>query len=333
MTMPAGRGLGKSRGAPLFGPSGGPSYLLLLLPRSRRHDAHGRARPPTVMDTRQPPPEAPIDLSLARALVLDQHPQLARRELVLVDEGWDNVTFRLGRDHALRVPRRRAAVPLLLNERRWLPLLAPRLPVAAPVPILDGAPSARLEWPWSIVRWVHGVTADTTPLRDDQEPVLARALRALHRSAPADAPANPFRGVPLSERREAVEERLERLHLTALRGPWARALDAPPARERVWLHGDLHPRNVVVRDGRLAGIIDWGDLCAGDPATDLACAWMLFDRASRHAFLEAYAPSEEVEARAAGWAVFFTSALLDTGEPRHVRIGEAALGRLAALRR
>lgn len=285
------------------------------------------------MDTLQPPPEATIDLSLAHALIRDQHPELADLELVLVDEGWDNVTFRLGRDHALRIPRRSAAVQLLLNERRWLPQLAPRLPVEAPVPVFDGFASPRLEWPWSIVRWVRGATADTATLHDDQAPVLARTLRALHHPAPAEAPANPFRGVPLSERREAVEERLERLRLTQLRGPWARALEAPVARERVWLHGDLHPRNVVVREGRLAGMIDWGDLCGGDPATDLACAWMLFDAPARRAFLDAYAPSEDVEARAAGWAVFFTSALLDTREPRHVRIGEAALGRFATARR
>ena len=99
---------------------------------------------------------------------------------------------------------------------------------------------------------------------------------------------------------------------------------------RVWLHGDLHPRNVLVQDGALAGIIDWGDVTAGDVATDLACAWMLFESArGREIFLGAYAPTEQIRARAAGWAVHFASGLLDSGEPRHVRIGLSVIRRLA----
>ena len=96
------------------------------------------------------------------------------------------------------------------------------------------------------------------------------------------------------------------------------------------LHGDLHPRNVLVQDGALAGIIDWGDVTAGDVATDLACTWMLFDFAhARELFLEAYAPSEQVRARAVGWVVHFASGLIDSGEPRHVLIGISIMRRLA----
>jgi len=127
-----------------------------------------------------------------------------------------------------------------------------------------------------------------------------------------------------------VEERLQRLDLQELVRPWKEAIEAPLARDRVWLHGDLHPRNVLVQDGALAGLIDWGDVTAGDVATDLACAWMLFASArARTLFLEAYAPSEQVQARAAGWAVHFASGLIDSGEPRHVQIGLSAMRRLA----
>lgn len=127
-----------------------------------------------------------------------------------------------------------------------------------------------------------------------------------------------------------MEERLQRLDLQGLVRPWKEAIEAPPARDRVWLHGDLHPRNVLVQDGALAGLIAWGDVTAGDVATDLACAWMLFAYArARTLFLEAYAPSEQVQARAAGWAVHFASGLIDSGEPRHVQIGLSAMRRLA----
>jgi len=128
-----------------------------------------------------------------------------------------------------------------------------------------------------------------------------------------------------------VEERLQRLGLETLVPTWLAALRAPPPDRRIWIHGDLHGRNVVVRDDVLVGVIDWGDITGGDVATDLASAWMLFDAPdARAALFEAYAPSPEVLVRAAGWAVNLASALLDSGEPRHVRMGEAARRRLAA---
>jgi len=107
--------------------------------------------------------------------------------------------------------------------------------------------------------------------------------------------------------------------------PGRRAIEAPPAQDRVWLHGDLHPRNLVVRDGALAGILDWGDITAGDVATDLAVAWLVFDSVGQDAFLEAYGPTEAEGCRALGWAVNFGSALLDGGESRHVRMGESII--------
>ncbi len=247
----------------------------------------------------------------------------------MVDEGWDNLTYRAGSAYAVRIPRRRVAVDLLLNEHRWLPFIAPRLSVAVPRPVFPGVPSALFPWPWSVVEWVPGKTADQSPLPPGQAPRLAEFLLALHRPAPADAPSNPFRGVPLEGRQDVVEERLARLDLNQLAHIWRTGIEAAPAEDSIWLHGDLHPRNVVVRDGTLAGIIDWGDVTAGDVATDLACAWMLFDsEAGGRAFLQAYEPSETSLIRAAAWAVNFATALLDSGEPRHVRIGAAVVRRL-----
>jgi len=281
------------------------------------------------VDARHPPAEVRIDADLVRRLLESQHPDLLPADVTLVDEGWDNVTYRVGATRAVRLPRRELAVQLLLNEQRWLPVLAPRVGLEAPVPVSVGRPSDLFPWPWSVVPWIEGATAEACSLSSESGEALAGALRALHVAAPDEAPPNPFRGVPLAARREAVEERLEGLGLDALRPLWSDALEAEPSSVRVWLHGDLHPRNAIVRGGRLVGLLDWGDLTAGDPATDLACAWMLFDPDGREAFLEAYAPSAEEYARAVGWAVNFASAHLDSAEPRHVAIGRAIAEQLS----
>ncbi|HEU5097553.1 MAG TPA: phosphotransferase [Roseiflexaceae bacterium] len=181
---------------------------------------------------------------------------------------------------------------------------------------------------------------------DQHEPHAAQArpfaafLRSLHRPAPLHAPANPVRGVPLGQRAAAVEARLQRLAgKTNLITPpimqiWHRALQAPLDVPPTWLHGDLHPRNVLVEQGAITGVIDWGDITSGDRATDLAAIWMLFaDRAARDEALAAYGTlSEATLQRAQGWAVLFGVMLLDTGlidNPRNALIGEQTLYRVA----
>lgn len=280
------------------------------------------------LDLRHPPAEVQVDVELARHLLETERPDLLTGELVLVAEGWDNFTYRVGRHHALRLPRREVAAQLLLNELEWLPHVAPWLHLAVPEPVVAGAPSSRFPWPWSVVRWIPGRTVEGCALAPAEAESLAAALRSLHRPAPPDAPFNPFRGVPLAARREVVEERLGRLKLQGLAPLWRRAIQAAPADASVWLHGDLHPRNVLIHDGRLVGIIDWGDMTAGDASTDLACAWMLFGRAGRSAFRQAYRPTETEWTRAMGWAVNFGSAMLDSGEPAHASIGRAIIEQL-----
>jgi aminoglycoside phosphotransferase (APT) family kinase protein len=281
------------------------------------------------MDSVRPAADVTIDLALARALLEQQLPRYAGYTLDRVDEGWDNVTFRVGSDYALRLPRRQIAVELLLKEQRWLPMVASRLSVAVPVPLAAGVPSELFPYPWSLVAWVPGTTADLAPLGSAQAEAVADVLRSLHVGAPADAPTNPVRGVPLAHRRLVVEKRLARPGAPDLAAVWRAALAAPRADESAWLHGDLHPRNAIVTDGRLSGLIDWGDMAAGDVATDLACAWMLFDSpGARAAFLEAYGPSEAERVRAAGWAVNFASALIASGDAVHERLGWQIAARL-----
>jgi len=278
----------------------------------------------------RPPAEVSVDVSLARALLEAQHPDFARQDVILVDEGWDNFTFRVGAGHALRIPRREVAVELILKEQRWLSAVAGRLGLRFPRVVAVGEPSELFPWPWSVVEWVTGRTSDTVRLREDQAEPLAQTLRRLHVDAPPDAPLNPVRGVPLAVRAPVVEERLELLELADVRAIWSNAIEAPSARRAVWMHGDLHARNVVVDDrGALVGFIDWGDMGAGDASTDLACAWTLFDSdEERRAFLAAYGATEDEQRRAAGWALIFATAFLGSRDALHERLGRGLLARL-----
>jgi aminoglycoside phosphotransferase (APT) family kinase protein len=281
-----------------------------------------------------PAADVPVDVPLPRRLGRAQYPALADLPVTPAGVGLDNATFRLGDELALRLPRRRAAAALVAHEQRWLPLLGPRLPLRVPVPVGVGAPQREYPWAWSIVPWLPGATADHAPPGDDQGEVLAAFLDALHTAAPAEAPHNPYRGVPLAARASAFAERVRRL---AARGRalddrllaiWHDALAAPPASASTWIHGDPHPRNVLVVDGRLTAVIDWGDLARGDRATDLAAVWMLLPhRAARERAMAAYRhASTATWRRARGWAAFFAVTLLDAGlanDPPTRAIGEA----------
>jgi aminoglycoside phosphotransferase (APT) family kinase protein len=290
----------------------------------------------TTPHIRQPPAEVDITRELVRALLWAQHPDLADLPIEPVDAGWDNAVFRVGADLAVRLPRRLVAVELLLKEQKWLPQLAGRLPLHTPVPVRSGEPGEGYPWCWSVVPWLEGVPADLCAIDGDQGATLAAFFAALHTPAPGDAPLNEWRGVPLSNRQVVVEERLPRLE-SSVAAPierlWRHALDAPLDAPTTWLHGDLHAQNVLVEDGKLSAIIDWGDLCQGDPATDLAAIWMLLgDAATRaHAIRLCPAVSEATWARARGWAIFFGALFNDmglAGDARHGATGRLTLQRL-----
>jgi aminoglycoside phosphotransferase (APT) family kinase protein len=287
-----------------------------------------------------PAAEVHIDAELVRALLQQQHADLAARPLTPMESGWDNMMFRLGDEWAVRLPRRAVSAALIEREQRWLPMLAGRLPLPVPAPVRVGVAGLGYPWRWSIVKWLPGAAADVSPPAADQASVLAHFLRALHTQAPSDAPRNPVRGVPLQQRADVVSERMARLHdrtllNDAVRGKWAEALRAPIDDEATWIHGDLHARNVLVERGRLSAVIDWGDLAQGDRATDLACMWMLLaSRSARQQAMSALGDvSEATWRRARGWAIFFGVTLLDTGlvnDPRNAVLGERILERIVA---
>ncbi|MET9462501.1 aminoglycoside phosphotransferase family protein [Streptomyces canus] len=264
---------------------------------------------------------AGIDEGFVRDLVRDQHPELADLEIRPVASGWDNQLWRLGDALAVRLPMTERAPALLRKEFRWLPELAKRLPLPIPTPQHFGEPTARFPRPWIIARWVPGEPADGAEISNVHQSVdnLAHFLRALHQPAPEDAPTNAARSVPLATLTEVFESRLaavaEAVDVRRVRQVWSQAIAAPhwtgPA---VWLHADLHPANALVSDGTISGIVDFGDLCAGDPATDLAAAWKLLPQGAADSFLTTYGMTTEAAVhRAKGWAVLSALDLLSIG--------------------
>ena len=289
------------------------------------------------MPANMPAAEHPIDASLVRALLQAQHPDLAALSITPVASGWDNAIFRLGDALAVRLPRRAIAAPLVLHEQRWLPELAGRLPLPIPAPVRTGVPGCGYPWAWSVCPWIEGLGADEAPPSPDETARdLAAFLRALHHAASPEAPRNPFRGGPLRDRDLALRERLvslaERVDVARARQAWEYALAAPAfAGTPVWVHGDLHPANLLVSGGRLAAVLDFGDLTAGDPATDLAAAWMLLPAEARAAFRSAYAPPDAATwRRARGWALSHALACLanSADNPRIARVGVTTLARV-----
>lgn len=284
----------------------------------------------------RPAPEIDITPDLVRRLLQNQHSDLAHFDLSLLDRGWDNTNYRLGDDLVVRLPHRTVAAQLLTFEQRWLPVLAPRLPLPIPVPVRIGEPTDFYPWKWSVVPWVAGATAAESTLADPvaEAQRLGAFFRALHTPAPANAPVNIYRGVPLVDRTNAFETHAAMIPTTLandLRRILGQATTAAAATSVDWLHGDFHAKNVLVADGKFASIIDWGDITSGDRATDLAGAFMLvpdqLDVVAEHA-----GATEADWQRAKGWAANFAAVYLAQGNDAPVmtaignRLAETLLG-------
>lgn len=290
---------------------------------------------------RMPAAEVDVTTGLVQKLISEQHPDLAAEPLTMIANGWDNVIFRLGDDLTVRLPRRAAAAQLVVNEQRWLPGLADRLPVPVPVPVRVGRPSEDYPWHWTVGRWLPGRPLIDLPMAD-RSPLavpLAEFLAALHRPAPADAPHNPVRGVPLTDRAALAEEHLGGGHLPdadQLRPLWLEALNTPVrSGAPLWVHGDPHPANLLADHG-LAAVIDFGDITAGDPATDLATGWLSFDRTARQSFRDRYTALTGADLdtwiRARGWAIAIGMALVANSDdhPQLLAVGRHALASVLA---
>lgn len=254
--------------------------------------------------------EITTDARLVRALLEAQFPQWADLPIEPVaSAGTDNALYRLGDDMAIRLPRIDWAVAAVDKEYRWLPRLAPLLPVLVPVPLAKGSPAEAYPWPWSIYRWLDGenVTIDRIGELDVFATELAEFVAALHRIDPTDGPPAD-RGVPLAMRdaptRAAIGALDGIVDTGATTAAWETALEAAqwPA-PALWVHGDLSPGNLLIAHGRLSAVIDFGGVGVGDPACDLIVAWNLLPADARNVFRTALGVDDATWARGRGWAL------------------------------
>lgn len=282
-----------------------------------------------------------LDAERVASLIREQFPEWADRAIVPVEPGgWDNRTFRLGQDLLVRLPSHARYVPQVEKEQRWLPVLAPKLPLPIPAPVAMGQPGNGYPWPWSVYRWLQGSAASASARieMDDFARELAHFLRALQSIETAGAPMagahNFFRGGPVStydaETRDAIAALSDRIDVTRATALWQAALASQWQQPNVWVHGDIAASNLLIRDGRLAAVIDFGSCAVGDPACDLTIAWTFLAGSARTEFREAMPLDESTWQRARGWALW--KALIvasgQTGTTEAVREAWRVLGEL-----
>ena len=255
--------------------------------------------------------ELDTDDTLVRRLLAAQFPQWAELPVrALAVGGTDNAIYRLGAELSVRLPRRRGAGAGWLNkEFAWLPRLAPLLPFSIPTPLARGVAGEGYSNEWAVYNWLDGEDAASAHLDLPHAAVdLAELLAALQRIDPAGGPVPGGRGGPLLPRDEATRAGIaalgDAIDAVAVTAAWETALaapnwDGPP----VWIHGDLDARNLLVQDGRITGVIDWGSACVGDPACDVKVAWAVLDAETRPLFRDRLGIDDATWARGRGWAL------------------------------
>ena len=261
--------------------------------------------------------EVEIDDGLARRLVSSRFPRWADLPLRRVSSaGTDHAIFRLGDDLSVRLPRIGWASGQAEKEHRWLPRLAPRVPVEVPAPIELCAPTDEYPFPWCVAPWLPGETAELDRIDDVRRLAadLARFVTCLHaidtEGGPRPGEMGFSRGEPPAERdretRASIEAAAGLIDVDATTAAWDAALAVPPwSGPGVWVHGDLLPGNLLVVDDRLSAVIDWGGLAVGDPAADLMTAWSTLPPAARRVFRDGVEVDDDTWERARGWAISF----------------------------
>jgi aminoglycoside phosphotransferase (APT) family kinase protein len=290
--------------------------------------------------------EADIDAALVRRLLAAQFPHWAALPLQPVrSAGTDNALYRLGEERVVRLPRIHWAVEQVEKEQAWLPRLAPRLPLAIPVPLAKGAPGEGYPWDWSVYRWLEGENIAIERLADPRQAAtdLAQFVAAMQRiettDGPPPGPHNSFRGVPLAVRDAPTCAAIASLHgllddLDSVTAAWEAALHAGAwSGAPVWIHGDLQAGNLLTAQGRLHAVIDFGCLGVGDPACDLMVAWNLLSAETRSVFRETLQADDATWARGRGWALSVALIALpyyQTTNPALVAISRRAIAEVLA---
>ena len=255
--------------------------------------------------------ELETDERLVRQLLAAQFPQWAVLPIeALPFGGTDNAIYRLGDELSVRLPRRADWAPGSSDkEFEWLPKLEPLLPVAVPTPVARGAAGEGFPHEWTVYNWLEGEDATISPLDLPRTAVdLAELLAALWRIDPIGGPQPGGRGGSLRPRDEHTRQGIaalgDAIDAGAVTAAWEVALAAPEwGGPPVWIHGDLDARNLLVDDGRITGLLDWGSMCVGDPACDVKVAWAVLDAETRPIFRELLEIDDATWARGRGWAL------------------------------
>lgn len=264
-----------------------------------------------------------IDAILVARLMGEQFPHWASLPVVAVaQQGWDNRSFRVGERLVARLPSSARYAPQVDREQNWLPKVTPGLRVAAPDLVAKGSPSPAYPWPWSIYRWIEGEPATRAQLVDmgafavDVATFLSEMHAIDSRDGPRPSSHNCFRGGSLAVYDQQARAAIARVGddplRDAVRALWAEAIASEWSRPPVWVHGDLAASNLLVRRGRLCGVIDFGCLAIGDPACDLSFAWTFLDQDSRANFRRIVGLDDATWTRARAWALW-KAAILATG--------------------
>lgn len=273
-----------------------------------------------------------INDQLVGRLIGAQFPQWSDLPVAAVEQGgWDNRMFRLGREMVIRLPSAACYEAQIDKEQRWLPKLAPCLPVAVPTPVGLGRPGCGYEWHWSVYRWIDGARLhpDGITNRGKLAVELALFLKALQlvdiKNAPQAGLHNFHRGGSLrvydAETREAVELLAGELDSKRALELWAEAMNTSWASDPVWVHGDFAEGNLLERDGSLCAVIDFGCMAIGDPACDLVIAWTFLERSASLRFRNAMGLDAATWRRAQAWALW--KALITLVQARDVHPAEA----------
>lgn len=256
-----------------------------------------------------------VDIGVVRRLVREQFPQWAHLEIRPVAlPGWDNQTFRLGDTMSVRLPTADTYALAVEKEHRWLPVFAPQLPKPIPVPVGRGLPADGYPYPWSVYQWLEGEPAMTAPIFDLTAFArdVAEFLVALEAIDATDGPEpgrhSWFRGGPLevydADTRAAIEALGDRIPAAAATRMWETALRTSWPKAPVWFHGDVAAGNLLVREGRLSAVIDFGTSGVGDPACDLVLAWTMLSGPSRAVFRDVRGLDDDTWDRGRGWALW-----------------------------
>lgn len=268
----------------------------------------------------------PVDVPLVRRLIARQFPQWAGLPVRPVAmDGWDNWTFYLGDRLKVRLPSSQGYQTQTAKESRWLPLLAPLLPVAVPVPAGIGEPGEGFAWPWSVYYWIEGdpVTPDLDRLALACD--LAAFLNALQAIDATGGPvpgehsfyrgADPMQAYGADARRyvDALEGKIETAAAHAVLDSAARSMPSKP----VWVHGDVAVGNLLTRHGKLSAVLDFGCAAVGDPSCDLAIAFTFFDSDSRAAFRRQLQIDDDTWARGRTWALWKAALLASANQIAH----------------